>query len=688
MKKLIYVLMFVLMVGLVNALSISNIVINSSSGTNVTGDNLSVESYTISGDTEFVNWDWRYLPFGDALPGYNGVSDALVNIPLKGGSTEAFVDRTTNPWTAIIDNSSGGINYDPNGGVDGTGGVVFTQAGDDGYTVNQSFCQYLDSSLVSGGTMMGWVQWGGTQAQFDSAFGMRDNTNCDFYVIRLQSSNNLEMRYRGSDGIGRGISGFNVTPGVWTHVTFAFDYDTDLIYAYKNGSLVSTTAITDGATLSGTNKLEIGNDGLGLEGDTNQSGFMFFPRRLSQEEIQCYVDNNGTCPTLSSTITSNGQEWYARGKPINGTAVGTSDNSDNIIHIAPYPHPNGTVSISPSNARNEDNLTGNIVLGNGANGTMYDWRREGVSIYHHFYTFEGGEINALREFDSYDDGDFTGRTDMTYVNNGTNGQFNSSSGGVLFANLNRTVGESLSIGAKVNMYDLNGANSERFVTIVGEHAVIRKQSTDTISFYIKTDGVIRNINAPGNASVDTDLCVVGTFDNATKEQKLYVNGVVVANQTTTGVINTSDTFEIGSTSESLLGTIDDVFFAHEVLSPGQINNICNRDYGTIDSNMTSVGENWTLAITPYNEYGVGETVISDSVQIGAVCSPSFNEDWLISDEQICDNVNRDIGTGVVRIQTGGTLSLINSANFTCSGLSLETTGDQMFIHTGTRFIIE
>jgi len=73
---------------------------------------------------------------------------------------------------------------------------------------------------------------------------------------------------------------------------------------------------------------------------------------------------------------------------------------------------------------------------------------------------------------------------------------------------------------------------------------------------------------------------------------------------------------------------------------------------------------------------------SYSVNSSAQCNPVLDEDWDISDEQICDAKEVTTGTGVINILTGGILRLINYSNVTTSELKLQTTGDQVFICTG------
>jgi len=78
------------------------------------------------------------------------------------------------------------------------------------------------------------------------------------------------------------------------------------------------------------------------------------------------------------------------------------------------------------------------------------------------------------------------------------------------------------------------------------------------------------------------------------------------------------------------------------------------------------------------KFGEGEAAVQ--------CNPTLNQDWTISDAQICDGKEVTTGTGQIYITTGGTLTLINGANVTTKTLNLETTGDQIFINGGSSII--
>ena len=69
------------------------------------------------------------------------------------------------------------------------------------------------------------------------------------------------------------------------------------------------------------------------------------------------------------------------------------------------------------------------------------------------------------------------------------------------------------------------------------------------------------------------------------------------------------------------------------------------------------------------------------------CNPTLNQDWDISDAQVCNGVEVTTGTGGITILSGGNLTLINGANITTTQLNITGSGDQVFINTGCELII-
>ena len=62
------------------------------------------------------------------------------------------------------------------------------------------------------------------------------------------------------------------------------------------------------------------------------------------------------------------------------------------------------------------------------------------------------------------------------------------------------------------------------------------------------------------------------------------------------------------------------------------------------------------------------------------CNPTLDNDWEISDQQICDGKEVTTGTGKINIISGGTLYLINGANVSTTSLNILSSGDKLFVN--------
>lgn len=67
---------------------------------------------------------------------------------------------------------------------------------------------------------------------------------------------------------------------------------------------------------------------------------------------------------------------------------------------------------------------------------------------------------------------------------------------------------------------------------------------------------------------------------------------------------------------------------------------------------------------------------------GAQCSPTLNQDWTITDTQVCNGVQVTTGTGMCSVSATGFLYLINGANVSCNGLDVSVSGEHVFINKG------
>ena len=80
------------------------------------------------------------------------------------------------------------------------------------------------------------------------------------------------------------------------------------------------------------------------------------------------------------------------------------------------------------------------------------------------------------------------------------------------------------------------------------------------------------------------------------------------------------------------------------------------------------------------------TIVLGTAEASTNCNPTINADWIITDSQLCDAVNINIGTGNIYINSGN-LTLSNCANVTANSLETRTTGDQVFINKCSELIL-
>ncbi len=145
-----------------------------------------------------------------------------------------------------------------------------------------------DSSLNIGNefTMEGWVK-PNSSSNLMGYFGKRNDSSDDFYVLQLGSNNNLECRFRNSNGNYFDVSPKPViTPNVWNHIVFLKNGNE--IKAYLNGSYVGRADVY--GLPANTNNYYIGKEGIhpfsGLIDEVR-----FYNRALSESEIQDHYLN-------------------------------------------------------------------------------------------------------------------------------------------------------------------------------------------------------------------------------------------------------------------------------------------------------------------------------------------------------------------------------------------------------------
>ncbi len=109
---------------------------------------------------------------------------------------------------------------------------------------------------------------------------------------------------------------------------------------------------------------------------------------------------------------------------------------------------------------------------------------------------------------------------------------------------------------------------ERYVTVAPEVAVIRKEGDGQLHFYIKTDGNLRHLWVGDVLREGRWHHVAGTWDGLT--QRLYIDGVEIANQVPGGVLGNTSNVEMSSGGEPFNGMLDEVRIYNRALTQNGI----------------------------------------------------------------------------------------------------------------------
>lgn len=126
---------------------------------------------------------------------------------------------------------------------------------------------------------------------------------------------------------------------------------------------------------------------------------------------------------------------------------------------------------------------------------------------------------------------------------------------------------------------------------------------------------------------------------------------------------------------------------------GRLSNVdCNWEIGHLGGDIYQIGR-YFLDIDPefytndtlYTSYPEGVNI--SHIESGGMCSPILDSNWTITDNQTCDGIIADVGTGMIIIEPGGTLTLISYANVSASGLEMNTVGDAVFIEKGSILVL-
>ncbi len=334
---------------------------------------------------------------------------------------------------------------------------------------------------------------------------------------------------------------------------------------------------------------------------------------------------------------------------------------------------------------------------------IFDWRRNGTSMLQLNLPFEGGSTSTYaKDYSTYNhylnitnsptwvaNGSFDGFG--TYDFDGTNDLIS------IKDNDDLSGGSTGSVGAWIKL-DSDQEDNEGIIhkgheaDFSDEEFSIQFWGTNEVVFLI-TDGPAYDMLMGPVLDTDTWYHVAATWNST--HYNIYLDGSLnVSGTHTVQPISGDGNLMIGCqiyTNYCFDGPIDEIFFSQRELSAEQIQNMYDEQTNILDSKETIVGDEWTCAVTPNDKQHDGIMELSNTLTIWDViqmCNPILNVDWIISNEQICDNKNVTTGTGNIEIVSNGILKLINNANVVTNSFPSILRGQEIIIERGSEIKLE
>jgi hypothetical protein len=621
LKRLLFILIFVFLCYNVFAgVSITNLNLTSTSGYNLTTDNLTC-NYNLndSANTTAIAWYKNNYP------------QMLLYLPFEGNSTNALKDYSGygNNATNVGGNWIYGLGYN------GFGAYNFTTA--------DSYVRVPAMNLRSNNvTIMAWVKGTGNEDFAGIIFSRSGNTIAG---LNYHSSG---LRYHWNDeGDTWGFnSGLIIPNNVWTFIALVITPNNATLFV-NNNSVVNNFA----------NSIEEFNGNTSIGDDTGFAGrywiggideVKILNYSMSREQVLA-IYNNQSNIIVSSDIQLN-DNWYCKVTPFSSLMSGTTYTSNNVTIIS-FAVTNVILNSTFGTNLVTENLTCNYNNVGNVSGDIITWYKNNTPLMLLYMPFEGNSTNALQ--------DYSGNANsVIYSNatwNSTGGQkntggfyFNSSS----YINVSNSASLNSSVNISVSVW-VKGTAQGNFKYIVSKNA-----NSDHSSYNLYTGnagGIIFVVGwgtSAGQYTLSADggniwnnnwRHVVGTYDGS--NIKLYIDGVQSgANVAETRKINyTTANLYVGSFDGSsgfnFNGTIDDVRIYNYSLSPQQILSLYNNRTDLIVSQELTVGDTWQCRVTPFSSTQIGTTVNSNIVTIVSQLCDIYVNTIFTNTILICDVFN-------------------------------------------------
>jgi len=620
-----------------NALpSISGVILNSSSGNNLIADNLTVfisGGSDSDGDSITNITDWRK----------DGTSIAFLNMPFNTNDSSIAKDYSTFGSNGTIN----GATWTPSGKIGGA--YVFDGDGD-----------YIEGSTTS---LVGtddfsvalWVKEAGPASYTYLLSNGGGGGSSGFGFLTANVINGFVRFETYAVGGSRFSAIFSNTishDNNWHYFVATVDRD-DYLKVYLDGTYVTQTDISgdDGKTLDTANNLFIGKYGSGYVNGTIDEVKMY-NYTLSAEQINVSYQAgfaNHSVQTIVSQETFVGDNWTVAVTPNDAIGDGEVALSDSLIVVNALPSISGVVLNSSSGDNlTADNLTVFVSGGSDSDGdsitNITDWRKDGSSIAFLNMPFDTNDSSIAKDY-------------STFENNGTiNGATWTPSGKVGGAYVFDGDGDYIE-GSTTSLVGTDDFSVALWVKEAGPASYTYLLSNGggggSSGFGFLTANVINGYvrfetYAVGGSRLGVSFSNTIGHDNnwhyfvATVDRddylKVYLDGTYVTQTDISGddgkTLDTANNLFIGKYGSGYVnGTIDEVKMYNYTLSAEQINvsyqaGFANHSVQTIVSNETSIGDNWSVAVTPNDGFGDGDSVLSDSLTILSsvvnYCNPTEN----------------------------------------------------------------
>ncbi len=628
---------------------IDSVVLNSTSGRNVTSDNLTVYTDQDSNASVKLIYDWQVD---------NG-SIALIHMPFDGFNGTVKDYSKYSHTIALPSNDE--PTYNSTGGFDGKGAMYFPAGnGDERITIDAEGSVPLNDNLGSQMTLSMWVYFDGTIGSNDIIYQEWDHDD-DRWQVGINGTGNFYVFDDIDNNEETFASNFTLVTNTWYHLVVVGDERDWRMYV--NGNLVMNETSTDGMT----DMADGGHDSRHYFGarrlgdpaafELEWNGFidevMIFNRSLGQEQINAIYNNQAN--VIVNQETNFGETWEVCVTPNDNVNDGDRVCSGNLT-IVTVPIENVTLNTSSGNNLSLENL---IVSwepeDDSARKSVPIWSLNGENITTSYFTFDGGALDNNTKFKNYgsskqnitcySDGttvvDCDSDTDYYFVDRGRDGK------GVFDFDENndhmRLAEEALpteNFTISLWTYFQSGGTFSDAIFMAGNGSSGDNQ--ELALFFVSSnnwdvwiDGV-RTMNDVGSApGQDVWKHIVITRDANSGNVSLYKDGSLMASAIgSTATLSyggcdmmfglDSDNGCYGSLGNEFGGRIDDIMIMEVVMTPEQVlevyntqsNNLTNFE---INSTMTSIGQNWSVCATP-NEHnnGIGEDgaeVCSNNLEI-------------------------------------------------------------------------